>query len=68
MSLAKLNKNSSDMNEIILAPCDAGYVQSCTGLIDMFQHEDARPRKLLRVAAPTNEPRGGRAQHKLKTL
>jgi hypothetical protein len=20
------------MNEIILAPCDAGYVQSCTGL------------------------------------
>jgi hypothetical protein len=21
------------MNEIILAPCDAGYVQSCTGLI-----------------------------------
>jgi hypothetical protein len=24
-------KNSSDMNEIILAPCDAGYVQICTG-------------------------------------
>jgi hypothetical protein len=22
----------SDMNEIILAPCDAGYVQNCTGL------------------------------------
>jgi hypothetical protein len=21
------------MNEIILAPCDAGYVQSCTGFI-----------------------------------
>jgi hypothetical protein len=21
------------MNEIILAPCDAGYVQSCTGYI-----------------------------------
>jgi hypothetical protein len=21
------------MNEIILAPCDAGYVQSCTGLV-----------------------------------
>jgi hypothetical protein len=31
MSLAKFKQNSSDMNEIILAPCDAGYVQSCTG-------------------------------------
>jgi hypothetical protein len=24
------------MNEIILAPCDAGYVQSCTGLIQKY--------------------------------
>jgi hypothetical protein len=29
--ISKINQNSSDMNEIILAPCDAGYVQSCTG-------------------------------------
>jgi hypothetical protein len=31
MSLAKIKQNSSDMNEIILVPCDAGYVQNCTG-------------------------------------
>jgi hypothetical protein len=30
--ISKIKQNSSDMNEIILAPCDAGYVQSCTGL------------------------------------
>jgi hypothetical protein len=29
--IIKIKQNSSDMNEIILAPCDAGYVQSCTG-------------------------------------
>jgi hypothetical protein len=29
--ISKIKQNSSDMNEIILAPCDAGYVQSCTG-------------------------------------
>jgi hypothetical protein len=33
--ISKIKQNSSDMNEIILAPCDAGYVQSCTGF---FQH------------------------------
>jgi hypothetical protein len=38
MSLAKFKQNSSDMNEIILAPCDAGYVQSCTGLIWTITH------------------------------
>jgi hypothetical protein len=26
------------MNEIILAPCDAGYVQSCTGLLQLAFH------------------------------
>jgi hypothetical protein len=26
--ISKIKQNSSDMNEIILAPCDAGYVQS----------------------------------------
>jgi hypothetical protein len=31
--ISKIKQNSSDMNEIILTPCDAGYVQSCTGLI-----------------------------------
>jgi hypothetical protein len=31
--ISKIKQNSSDMNEIILASCDAGYVQSCTGLI-----------------------------------
>jgi hypothetical protein len=32
--ISKIKQNSSDMNEIILAPaCDAGYVQNCTGLI-----------------------------------
>jgi hypothetical protein len=31
--ISKIKQNSSDMNEIILAPCDAGYVQSCTGYI-----------------------------------
>jgi hypothetical protein len=30
--ISKIKQNSSDMNEIILAPCDAGYVQNCTGL------------------------------------
>jgi hypothetical protein len=30
--ISKIKQNSSDMNEIILTPCDAGYVQSCTGL------------------------------------
>jgi hypothetical protein len=29
--ISQIKQNSSDMNEIILAPCDAGYVQSCTG-------------------------------------
>jgi hypothetical protein len=29
--ISKIKQNSSDMNEIILAPCDAGYVQNCTG-------------------------------------
>jgi hypothetical protein len=29
--ISKIKQNSSDMNEIILASCDAGYVQSCTG-------------------------------------
>jgi hypothetical protein len=31
--ISKIKQNSSDMNEIILSPCDAGYVQSCTGSI-----------------------------------
>jgi hypothetical protein len=31
--ISKIKQNSSDMNEIILAPCDAGYVQSCTGFL-----------------------------------
>jgi hypothetical protein len=31
--ISKIKQNSSDMNEILLAPCDAGYVQNCTGLI-----------------------------------
>jgi hypothetical protein len=39
MSLSKIKQNSSDMNEIILAPCDAGYVQSCTGF---FRHQLSR--------------------------
>jgi hypothetical protein len=30
-AISKIKQISSDMNEIILAPCDAGYVQSCTG-------------------------------------
>jgi hypothetical protein len=30
--ISKIKQNSSDMNEIILASCDAGYVQNCTGL------------------------------------
>jgi hypothetical protein len=30
--IIKIKQNYSDMNEIILAPCDAGNVQSCTGL------------------------------------
>jgi hypothetical protein len=39
--ISKIKQNSSDMNEIILVPCDAGYVQNCTGyslasLKDMF--------------------------------
>jgi hypothetical protein len=34
--ISKIKQNSSDMNEIILAPCDAGYVQSCTGLLMIF--------------------------------
>jgi hypothetical protein len=29
--ISKIKQNSSDMNEIILAPSDAGYVQNCTG-------------------------------------
>jgi hypothetical protein len=32
--ISKIKQNSSDMNEIILAPCDAGYVQNCTGLLN----------------------------------
>jgi hypothetical protein len=31
--IRKIKQNSSDMNKIILASCDAGYVQSCTGFI-----------------------------------
>jgi hypothetical protein len=31
--ISKIKQNSSDINEIILAPCDAGYVQSCTGFL-----------------------------------
>jgi hypothetical protein len=34
--ISKIKQNSSDMNEIILASCDAGYVQNCTGLIMIF--------------------------------
>jgi hypothetical protein len=29
--ISKIKQNSSDINEILLAHCDAGYVQSCTG-------------------------------------
>jgi hypothetical protein len=32
-AISKIIQTSSDMNEIIQAPCDAGYVQSCTGFI-----------------------------------
>jgi uncharacterized C2H2 Zn-finger protein len=28
--ISKITQNSCDMNEILLAPCDAGYVQNCT--------------------------------------
>jgi hypothetical protein len=31
--ISKIIQNSSDMNEIILASCDAGYVQNCTGFL-----------------------------------
>jgi hypothetical protein len=31
--ISKIKQNSSDMNEIILVPCDAGYVQNCTGFV-----------------------------------
>jgi hypothetical protein len=31
--ISKIKQNSSDMNEIILVPCDAGYVQNCTGCV-----------------------------------
>jgi hypothetical protein len=38
--ISKIKQNSSDMNEIILAPCDAGYVQSCTGyFLSAERHE-----------------------------
>jgi hypothetical protein len=33
--ISKIKQNSSDMDEIILTPCHAGYVQSCTGLCQM---------------------------------
>jgi hypothetical protein len=33
--ISKIKQNSSDMNEIILASCDAGYVQNCTGYNSM---------------------------------
>jgi hypothetical protein len=36
--ISKIKQNSSDMNEIILAPCDAGYVQSCTGYIQTLSY------------------------------
>jgi hypothetical protein len=35
--ISKIKQNSSDMNEIILAPCDAGYVQNCTGFKWVFK-------------------------------
>jgi hypothetical protein len=31
--ISKIKQNSNDMNEIILVPCDAGYVQNCTGFV-----------------------------------
>jgi hypothetical protein len=34
--ISKIKQNSSDMNEIILASCDAGYVQNCTGFYIYF--------------------------------
>jgi hypothetical protein len=37
--ISKIKQNSSDMNEIILAPCDAGYVQSCTGFHYTFERK-----------------------------
>jgi hypothetical protein len=35
--ISKIKQNSSDMNEILLAPCDAGYVQNCTGFTLLWQ-------------------------------
>jgi hypothetical protein len=35
--ISKIKQNSSDMNEIILAPCDAGYVKSCTGSLQYYE-------------------------------
>jgi hypothetical protein len=37
--ISKIKQNSSDMNEIILAPCDAGYVQNCTGYVYAWYQE-----------------------------
>jgi hypothetical protein len=36
--ISKIKQNYSDMNKIILAPCDAGYVQSCTGFLVTTHH------------------------------
>jgi hypothetical protein len=38
--ISKIKQNSSDMNEIILASCDAGYVQSCTGFVFMCKYRN----------------------------
>jgi hypothetical protein len=39
--ISEIKQNSSDMNEIILAPCDAGYVQNCTGFLVNLGHDSA---------------------------
>jgi hypothetical protein len=43
--ISKIKQNFSDMNEIILASCDAGYVQSCTGLKQPALPGEAPPKK-----------------------
>jgi hypothetical protein len=45
--ISKIKQNSSDMNEIILAPCDAGYVQSCTGLLLLEKLEPKKSAGLI---------------------
>jgi hypothetical protein len=55
--ISKIKQNSSDMNEIILTPCDAGYVQRCTGFMfsardfGFQRHDPVKSRGLVRFSA-----------------